>query len=642
MVSLKKMKLASLVTLMVLFLNLFPLMPTSVNAQSNATEDKITTCLKNRVDPATGKAIPDTFSLTWHDPPSPESLKKYLTGSFHPNSTVYAIACKGTDQGKTCSSGNKANDDYLFFSDLEIQNSTGQTVNINQGVAANTDLTKLIPVKFYTPGTTTEGSKQTADGSGIVNYDSVTYGTNLRAASSGSYNFYGIEIYKKNNIEYGMFEEGGQQQGTFEFAFPETSGSDCARISWTHHDPYGIVFDAKSLEPLSGVTVTILDKDGKKVSYPGFVNDQKTGPDGVFNYSVQAGTYSLVVTPPTGYKFEDNPPLHANAERVYVFEDTNGSFCSIYKPGEAINEVIDTPMEVVKKAPDPECRNIALTPLGAPYIASDVVSIYYDLNKDNLVYSFVGKVSHPLTLVSVEQDGAQLGSQKANNSGYYSVSVPVSSVSQTSPLEVIFTKANLTGDFAWLLKRLFGFEVQAATLSKITVDPILSYIEGYAYDAQKQIIPNAIVKLRLKKTGGVYYQTNANSEGYFVISPSNIPTMEYEIELTDPKTTKQITLKTYQFAKDNSQYLKTNKINLINATKDGKKLIAEEKKDAEAAKSALQEAAANSQNSGSQTNTGKTAINTTLLLTGLILFVLIASAIGVFMFLRQRNNSQQL
>src|SRR3989304_7768583 len=217
----------------------------------------------------------------------------------------------------------------------------------------------------------------------------------------------------------------------------------------------------------------------------------------------------------------------------------------------------------MKKAPDPECRNIALTPLGAPYVASEVTSMFYDFSKNNLVYTFNGKVSHPLTLVSVEQDGQQLGSQKANSSGFYNISIPVSVISANLPIEIVFTKANLTATFANFLKRFFKIEVNAATSSKIVIDPVLSHIEGYAYDSSKQIIPNALVKLRIKKTGGVYFETKADEKGYFVIDSSNIPMMEYEIEFADPRTNIKLTYHTYEFAKSNSDYLKENKINLI-------------------------------------------------------------------------------
>lgn len=617
-----------------ILVNSFITVPVAVaqETQSNAQVDKFTTCLKNRIDPKTGKPYPDTFSLTWHDPPSAQSLKTYLTGNFHPNSTVYAIACKGSDAGKTCSTGNRANDNYLFFSDLEIQNSTGQKIIINEQASQNTDLTKSVPVKFYTQGTATEGSKQTTDTQGVVNYDAVTYGTTV---ASGAYNFYGIEIRRSENIDYGVFEEGGQQQGTFEFAIPEADANDCARISWTHHDPYGIVFDAKSLEPLSGVTVTILDKNGKKVQYPGFVNDIKTGVDGVFNYSVQAGVYTLVITPPATYRFETDPVLHPNTENVYVFQDTNGSRCSLYRPGTPIKEIIDTSEEEMKKAPDPECRNIALTPLGAPYVAPEVTSMFYDFSKNNLVYTFNGKVSHPLTLVSVEQDGQQLGSQKANNSGFYNISVPVSVISANLPIEIVFTKANLTATFANFLKRLFKIEVNAATSGKIVIDPVLSHIEGYAYDTNKQIIPNALVKLRIKKTGGVYFETKADEKGYFVIDSSNIPMMEYEIEFADPGTNIKLTYHTYEFAKSNSDYLKENKINLITATKDGQKIVPKGEIEA---KNAINPAAAN-KNNESSVNSPKMPINS-LVITGLVLVLLVGAAATLLLFLRQRNRQQ--
>lgn len=640
----KKNFLLSLLTIFLLIQSLFVPASLAQTDQTNAQSDKFTTCLKNRVDPATGKPIPDAFSLTWHDPPSPSSLKKYLTGTFHPNSPVYAIACIGTGDGRTCSTGNKANDDYLFFSDLGIENSTGQQVKINQNVNQNTDLTQIIPVRFYLPGTTTEGSKQLANGQGVVNYDTIVYGTQ---ASTGAYSFYGVEIRQRNNVNYGVFEEAGQKQGTFEFDFPDTSGSDCAKISWTHHDPYGVVFDAKSLEPLSGVTITILDKDGKKVQFPGFVNDIKTGIDGTFNYSVQEGVYSLMITPPSNYKFESDPPLNPNAERIYVYKDTNGSFCSLYKPGDQIAELIDTAEEQIKKAPNPECRNIALTPLGQPYVADKVVSMFYDLNKNDLVYTFDGKVSHPLTLVSVEQDGNQLGSQRANNSGYYTVSVPVSAVSPTSPLEVVFTKADLTGSLVQLLKRFLHIEVNAATTSKIVVNPIFSYVEGYAYDSQNHIIPNADVKLRLKRTDGVYFETQADQKGYFLIPPSNIPAMEYEIEFVSPLTGKSYLYQTYQFAKLNETYLKTNQINLITATKAGQKITPEQKTEGTASNSASpvfqQNEKLNNNNNNTNNNPAvaktaqKTPFNFSIVITIFILVVLILAAVGLVIFLKARN-----
>ena len=229
--TLKRLLLAFLFFL----LRLSPSFIVKAQEQSNAQVDKFTSCLENRKDEKTGRSIPDSFNLTWHDPPSPSSLTKYLTGNFHPNSVVYAIACRGGDNGRVCSTGNKAHDDYLFFSDLQTQNTTGQTIVINENVTENTDLTKQILVKFYEMGTSTEGSKQVSDDRGFVNYDAIVSGT---TATTGAYRFYGIEIMKTKEKDIAVFEEAGQHLDTFDFQLPEVSESDCAKISWTHHDPY--------------------------------------------------------------------------------------------------------------------------------------------------------------------------------------------------------------------------------------------------------------------------------------------------------------------------------------------------------------------------------------------------------------------
>lgn len=603
--------------------------------QTNAQVDKFTTCLKNRVDPVTGKTIPDSFALTWHDPPSPQSLTKYLTGNFTPNSTVYAIACRGSGTGRICSTGNKANDDYLFFSDLQIQNSTGQTIIINEAAPANTDLTKQIHVRFYNMGTNIEGSKQQADEKGVVNYDTIVSGT---TADSGAYSFYGIQIVIRNDIAYGYFEEAGQKQGTFGFDPPETAESDCAKISWTHYDPYGIVFDAKSLEPIPGVKVTILDKNGKKVEFPGFVNDIPTKEDGLFNYSVQPGEYILVISPPPNYKFEQNPPIHPNANSLYIFTDTNGSRCTIYKPDEIIKEIIDTPEEQFKKAPQPECRNIPLTPLSTPYVAKEVVSMFYEFTKNSTDYIFNGKVSHPLTYVGIFQNKQELGGQKTNNSGFYNIKIPITTIAQDSPIEITFTKTNLTATIINLfpfLKPVLG----ATVPNKIIVDPILSYLEGYAYDSNEDIIPNAIVKLRLKETSGTYFQTEADKNGYFSVAPRNIPPMEYYLEFVSPLTNKAFTYKTYEFAKANREYLETNSINLVAATKNGIEIFPSGSKLSE--KNSGTDSVGNDVSGNNNQNAKKTSSNLPVIF-GLIITLFILFALTLFVLIKRKNNQSHL
>ncbi len=131
------------------------------------------------------------------------------------------------------------------------------------------------------------------------------------------------------------------------------------------NDPFGIVFDSQSLEPLPNIKVTIFDKNKNKYFLPGLTNPQTTLADGLFNFLVEPGVYYLSTSLPDGYKFIANPNLHPNYVKIYhKIDGTN----SIYKPDEPVAELIDTPEEVAAGKPDMEHRDIPLDPgAGAPY-----------------------------------------------------------------------------------------------------------------------------------------------------------------------------------------------------------------------------------------------------------------------------------
>ena len=110
---------------------------------------------------------------------------------------------------------------------------------------------------------------------------------------------------------------------------------------------------------------------------------------------------------------------------------------------------------------------------------------------------------------------------------------PISKVQSDSPIVVNFVKSSLMG---FATKKTVATPPGAKT--SLTLQPLPSYIEGYASDKNNQIVPNAIIQIRLKNGNGIYYQTTADANGYFFIASKNLPTatlnLEFYLNFIDP------------------------------------------------------------------------------------------------------------
>lgn len=537
------------------------LFPFQIFAQSNVQTDKTVKCLTNRPeDPGNNRA------LTWHDPPSPQSIPKYLKGNFAPNSTVYAVACIGSGAGRICGTGNAA-------FDAEFLSTSG----LNQAAA------NQINVTFYhTDNHDVENPKFEIDVTGEISVDAIVGGT---TASSGSYEFFGVEILP--HVENNLTGAGALQQATFDFA--ALAGKDCAKIKWTHYDPYGVVFDSVSLEPLGNVVVTIRNEANVPlVNNPVMRNNTPTTEDGVYNYLVPPGKYILTFEVPSGYQFSATPNASPNMAKVYDFIDDNEtkSHCTIYKP----NEIID------EQAGTPECRNVPLDPISVAPSVKVPVSMLYSFEKDvdREMYVLKGKVSHPLTSIVAFQyingigaapmQKIEIGKIESNHSGYYTLEIPLAKVLADSPIEVEFIKSSLLGvspqaknPFLRLIGILYDSIIkraiaQTSTSQKLILDPLPTYIEGYAYDESQQAIPNATVQVKLKNGDSTYYETIADKNGYFYISPKNLPTtpinLEFYLNVVKPGGGK-IKYRIFEFTQANKYYFTKENINLLTGKKNG-------------------------------------------------------------------------
>ncbi len=506
------------------------------------------------------KGTDSHYDLTWHDPPSAPTLTQQLTGEgFIDGRDIYVVACMPEDNTH-CTTGEADSDRLLFGKD-----NTMSTSRDAYGTSITYSIMKV------------DGGSKKRSKSGKITATAAVGGAN--AVASGGYTFYGVMISPSNIVQQPGL--GAEQQGTFSFA-TGNSVSKCVKISWTHYDPFGIVFDSQSLEPLPNVKVTILDAKKRKLSLIGFKNPQVTKQDGLFNFLVEPGIYYLDITPiPTGYSFIANPNIHENYKVIYHQADGG---ISIYKPMEAIHEEIDTPIERINGMPDPERRDIPLDPGKNPSYRINPIIMDYGVTRLEDITAIEGKASHPFTKITLLQANEIIASQSADRHGFFDLQVDNQTVKQDLPMTLVLSKVNLTKsplsltesrgvDMFSLLHSIIAipssrFTVNAEGLSLksfIKINPIFPFLRGFAHDAKGKVIPNATVDVKLAMTGKTYYQTNANQTGYFSVQSQDLPIFNYDIAVTNPSSGGIKSYTTSDFAKVNKTYLASNKINLMGA-----------------------------------------------------------------------------
>jgi len=577
------------------------------------------------------------------------------------NGDAYIVSCVGTVAGGVCTTGNSAYDKLIF----------------------NADNTAAFPY----PVTITGGSKQKIELGKLKATATVT-----TQGLTGGLTFYGVTIGDDALL---VGKGPAQKLGTVPFS--ELVTTKCVSISWNtvfpppapslsechdsweneqtdfcrKNDPFGIVFDSQSLEPLPNIQVTIFDKNKNKYFTPGLTNPQTTLADGLFNFLVEPGIYYLSTSLPNGYSFTSNPNLHQNYVKIYhQIDGTN----SIYKPDEPVAEIIDTPEEAKVGKPDMEHRDIPLDPgTGAPYNAQPS-TITYQMYREGIMTKVDGKVSHPFTDITFSQSGNLVVKVKTDRFGFYKTEFNNTSLSQDQEISVLYTKADLkTIDiiefgsapkinvkltassnkiFDNLISTVLSHlatETFAQSSIKITssneafkLSPIFPYIEGYSYDQNNRIAPNATVRLKLKMNKASFYETKSDNNGYFKIDPKHVPLFPYYLEIV-PKSGSAVDYSTAEFAKQNKEYLSENKINLIEGTKDKISLISGTP--SPSTQSDILDS--NTQSSKTSTdkiiNNEKKSINSSMVFLLFIIFIFVVLiGLTIFFILKNKKGNQAL
>lgn len=371
----------------------------------------------------------------------------------------------------------------------------------------------------------------------------------------------------------------GHIQGTW---FGAAGESNCTLVRW---DPFGKIVDAKSLEPLPGVKVTLKTKrdDGSYTQVTGadvpdgnIKNPITTKDGGDFSWVVQDGFYHLLAEK-VGYTevFPAKVGGSSSTQNAVDLSQFEGKYTDIYK-GDPIEQVGGVPQH----------RNILLEPAAGtePYHAPQVTVIDKTkfIDKINNRTVFKMRFSHPFTkadFYAINQNGEkrQLFTRNANIDGVLEVAVPHDELRTGETVDYPeATKVDLTtytpGQAAlgivhtisqWINSVLTIGQVSAQTVSNTdSPGPILNYIKGCAYDSRGTKLPaGTTVGIYPTFSSKPYYTTTTDSTGCYEITSEYLPEFEYYIRYTTPSGQK-IKETTAAFIKKNADYIKENKVDL--------------------------------------------------------------------------------
>ncbi|MBI1862965.1 hypothetical protein HYS00_02500 [Candidatus Microgenomates bacterium] len=550
------------------------------------------------------------------------TVKLSAKPDFKPLSNIntYVVECVSDGTTEMCTSGVPAVDMKIYGADNSAK--LAQLVNYKF-------LRMVLSSDGVTPATNPTMSNAAGD-IGPFEWESETPHSQARK-------FLAVNFF--NGIFADPGSSSGQQQGTLDF---ETSAKDCEAFNW---DPYGRVFDSKTLEPLKGVTVSLSklrDQGAYSLLQPSeilggaLINPQITKADGNFSFVVPDATYHLTPSV-SGYRFPVDSLSAMNPDYSKVYKDiypaANGM--DILQRGAIVHR--DIPMEAIG------------TPQNNP---PEMMEYFTQLDKLSNSYIIEGRVSHPFTTVNIWTQKAAANGQitphyrkivsaNADKTGYFKMVVNQKDFEDTEMIgeaELIKSSAAAMQKPAVqsLLQKVIGIfvpSVSAQVRSNPTVklNPIPNYIEGVAYSAAGQPIPNASVSVYLTFSNVPYYTTQADADGHFRITSERLPFMPYTIGYKGVNGAAVTKVTTEKFLSQNAKYIEDNKID-VNEYKDARgrtgQQVLEQKTTNAAAK---MQADAN-------TNKGMDSQNSFAIVIFVIMLLVVVAAILV-LYLRNKNKA---
>ena len=511
--------------------------PNLVKIKSEAIELNVDAILMPCENPADSLCAEFPVGGTHPDPNNHNHEFLISNGGFLPNTDIYIVGCINTPRGTKCTTG-ESNLDTLLNSlpggDIMNKDRLYEFKAVANPVRSDNSGEISVIVRSYTERITTHMFNAYY----IDEQDLSVTTTSTKAF-----------VTPREALHLETFSQSTPTPR------PVTGRPRVVIRRGVDQDPKGRSFDIKSLEPISGVEVTLLDNFKKLFEYKSINNPQTVKEDGEFSFWVPNGIYFLNLAQlPASHTWPVAlDRVHPNYGIAYfcdpdVKNDKNEPVSLYYEQFSIIeyNKLVhcDVPLDPGNNTP----------------YRSEVKTIDYGLSRssqDSTLY-YTGKVSHPFTKVELvgAESGELASSTEADKFGFWKLSLPGSSYPLTTggiPDKIIlkYTKKDLTG------------VAEFSPVNGVTFEPLLRYIEGYAFNAAGQVIPFAKVGIRQVDTDTVAYLTTADAKGFFRLGTQYLPSFPYDLVFTNPETNESIVVTSWEFVKDNKDYLVSEGLNLV-------------------------------------------------------------------------------
>ncbi len=476
------------------------------------------------------------------------------------------------------------------------------------------------------------------------------------------------------NPERGESGIGGQQQDILTF---EQRSQSCRGETY---DPEGRTFDAVSLEPIPQTSILVkqLKEGGNRLMASDFSadlagqtninisNPYTTAILGYFNFLLVPEEYYRLEASKGGYtmmKKADVAKIPTNASKIY-FDVATSRTSYFFEDSDAFYQGTtllryDIPMMPI----DGKGQNYEMK----------ILTRNQSQSNDGKYLIYEGQISHPFAKLTVQtcsenpkvcNNPQVFTSQNGgpDEFGNFRIQLDQTLLQPGQKYEPTFEKVNLATAviakqdifdkiISWMHKTVFG-EVQAQetgnTLTDQAIQPIVSYIEGFAYDNEGNLMPNATVGLYVDLMSKPSYFTTADQNGYYKITSENIPNDKYVIRYTsaeDPK--KMATITTSQFTQQNKEFITAEKINtysLVTRTTDPRRTVTPSYVPQAKISAIPNEFPVTPAITSAPLTPVEEATNNNMFLIGAVLLLLVATAgtlIGVYLY-KKRMQEQQL